>query len=120
MPNLKEHLAISGVASVGTYLFMCNYYKRDIDAGEMFVCAGAGTICGVAPDIFEPAIHPHHRAFGHSVTFGALLARVAMTTCHKENGDWEEFQKVLMAVVVVSYIAHLLSDACTPRRLPII
>jgi membrane-bound metal-dependent hydrolase YbcI (DUF457 family) len=83
-------------------------------------CTGLGLVVGTAPDALEPATDPNHRAFGHSLALGAGLAKFAMTTCNKKNGDWEEFQKILVAVAIVAYLAHLIADACTPKGLPLL
>jgi membrane-bound metal-dependent hydrolase YbcI (DUF457 family) len=120
MPNLNEHLAIGSAAGAGTYMIMCKYYRRNVDLGELLLCTGVGTVCGIAPDVFEPAIHPHHRAFGHSLALSACLAKFAATFCTKENGNWQQFQKILAAVAIVSYLAHLFADALTPRCLPVV
>lgn len=120
MPNIKQHLAISSVASGGTYYVMCRYYGRQPDLGELLVCTGVGLLAGAAPDAFEPALHPNHRALGHSLGVGAGLAKFAMTKCCKENGDWLEFQKILVAVGIVSYLCHLIADGCTPKGLPLL
>ena len=120
MPNLKEHLGISVVASAGTYFAMCKYYNRQPDLGELLVCTGVGLLTGAAPDAIEPAIHPNHRALGHSLGLGAGLAKFALTKCCKENGDWQEFQKILVGVAIVSYMCHLIADGCTPRGIPLL
>ena len=120
MPNFKEHLGLSALVSTGTYLGMCRYYGRHPDLGEILVCAGIGICAGAAPDIFEPATNPHHRALGHSVALGAALTKFAITNCSPENGNWEEFLKIAAAVASVAYLAHLIADTLTPNSLPLL
>jgi inner membrane protein len=120
MPNLKQHLAISGVVSAGTYLAMCQYYGRKPDLGEFMICEAVGLVAGTVPDALEPAIHPNHRALCHSMALGGGLAKFALVNCCKENGDWEEFLKILAAVATVCYVTHLVADACTPKGLPLL
>lgn len=120
MPNFKEHLVISSAVTSITYLSLCKYFDRRPDLAEFLICESIGVVTGAAPDIFEPAVHPNHRAFGHSLTLGVGLARYAFLKCRNENDDWEQFQKIVVVVVVVAYLAHLLADAFTPRRLPVI
>lgn len=120
MPNFKEHLGLSAVVSTGTYLAMCRYYDRHPNLGELLVCAGIGIGAGTAPDIFEPATNPHHRAIGHSVALGTALTKFAITNCSRENGNWEEFLKIVAAVACVAYLAHLIADALTPNSLPLL
>jgi inner membrane protein len=120
LPNLKQHLAISGVASAATYFAMCKYYNRQPDLGELLVCEGFGLFTGVAPDAIEPAIHPNHRAFGHSLALGTGLTKFAIVNCCKENGDWQEFLKILLAVGTVTYVCHLIADGFTAKGLPLL
>jgi membrane-bound metal-dependent hydrolase YbcI (DUF457 family) len=118
MPNFKDHLLISGFASAGTYLVMCRYYGRQPHLGELILCTGTGLLTGALPDVIEPAIHPNHRAFGHSILVGGGLAKLAMTNCARENAAWEEFLKILAAVGTVAYVCHLIADGLTPTGLP--
>ena len=119
MPNFKEHLGLSALVSTGTYLAMCRYYDRHPNLGELLVCAGIGIGAGAAPDIFEPATNPHHRAVGHSLAVATGLTKFAITKCNRENGDWQEFLKIAAAVATVSYVAHLVADGFTPNGLPL-
>lgn len=120
MPNFKQHLMISAVASGVTYFAMCRYYGRPANFGEFLTCEGAGVFSGAAPDLIEPAINPNHRALGHSVTLGAGLAKIAVDKCDRENSDWRQFSKILVAVIVVCYLAHLIADGLTPKGLPLL
>lgn len=120
MPNSKEHLGISAFVSSGTYLAMCRYYDRNPNLGELLVCAGIGIGAGAAPDFFEPATNPHHHALGHSMALGTALTKFAITHCSRENGNWDEFLKIAAAVATVSYLAYLIADALTPKRLPLL
>jgi membrane-bound metal-dependent hydrolase YbcI (DUF457 family) len=120
MPDFKQHLAISGVATAATYFFMCNYYGRQLDFGEFLACEGVGLVAGAAPDALEPATDPNHRALGHSLALGTGLAKLAIAKCSKENGDWEEFLKIAAAVAIVAYIVHLIADGFTAKGLPLL
>jgi inner membrane protein len=120
VPNLKQHFAISTVTSAVTYFAMCKYLAREPDFGELLICEAAGMVTGAAPDILEPAVNPHHRAFGHSLALGTGLTKYAQLKCGRENTDWKQFQKILVAVVIVAYLAHLVADAFTPRGIPML
>ena len=120
MPNFREHLGLSAVVSAGMYFGMCRYYGRRPALGELLVCEGIGIAAGAAPDIFEPATDPHHRGFGHSVALGTALTKVAITNCNRENGSWQEFLKIAVAVASVSYVVHLIADGFTPNGLPLL
>ena len=120
MSNLGTHLAIGAGSGAGTYLLMCKYYGRKPDLGEALVSTGIGMLAAAAPDVLEPAVSPNHRAFGHSLTLGAGLVRLALTQCSKESGSWQEIEKILLAVALVSYLSRLVADGCTPRGLPLL
>ena len=120
MANFKEHaLASTGTAAL-TYLVMCHYYHREPTFGEGAVCAGIGLASGVAPDWFEPSLHPHHRQFCHSLTAGAFLLRGGATICGDSNQQWTEFSKIMLACAIVGYLTHLVLDGCTARGLPLL
>lgn len=119
MPDLRTHFVVSGTVGVGTYLLMCQYYQRPPRLDELLVCTGTSLLSGIVPDTLEPALNPNHRAIGHSVALGAGLAQLAISTCG-ETGEWEEFQKILLAVAIVSYVSHLVADAFTPKGLPLL
>ena len=120
MPNFSEHLGLSAVVSAGMYFGMCRYYGRQPALGELLVSGGIGIAAGAAPDIFEPATDPNHRALGHSVALGTALTKFAIINCSPENSSWEEFVKIAVAVATVSYLAHLIADALTPKSLPLV
>ena len=99
-----------------------------VDKGEAPSCAKniatagvMGAIAGKLPDIFEPATHPNHRQFLHSVLFFALLAK-GMHSLYKWQPE-EEWQKALRNIGLVAgagYASHLLLDSLTPKSLPFI
>jgi hypothetical protein len=120
MPNFREHLGLSAVVSAGMYFGMCRYYGREPALGELLVCEGIGMAAGAAPDIFEPATDPNHRALGHSVALGTALTKFAIMNCNRENADWQEFLKITAAVATVSYVVHLIADGFTPNGLPLL
>lgn len=120
MANFNEHVIVSAAAAGVTYLAMCRYYRRELFFGEGVACIATGAIAGIAPDLLEPAIHPHHRQFCHSATVGALLAGTGATLCTTTSEGWTDAAKILIACTLVGYITHLILDACTPRGLPLL
>jgi membrane-bound metal-dependent hydrolase YbcI (DUF457 family) len=108
----------------------------------------AGGVTGAKlPDLFEPAIHPHHRGFAHSGT--VLTANFAFLTSETLNGWIQSLksaaaerrlkaqlnpQSALMHSIIAwlleflagvlpslfgGYASHLLCDATTPFGIPI-
>jgi membrane-bound metal-dependent hydrolase YbcI (DUF457 family) len=120
MPNFKEHLALSAVASAGTYFAMCRYYGRRSDLAELLVFEGVCILAGTAPDILEPATNPNHRALGHNVAVGTFLTKFAIANCSRKNPDWQEFLKIAATVAIVSYAVHLIADGFTAKGLPLL
>jgi membrane-bound metal-dependent hydrolase YbcI (DUF457 family) len=73
------------------------------------------------PDILEPASHPNHRQFFHSVAFAGLIGTAALKLHRWEPDD--EFDKVVRFALLVgagAYLIHLLLDACTSKSLPLV
>jgi inner membrane protein len=120
MANLKEHAWLGAGTGILTYAILCHFYERSFDFGEMLGCAAVGTAAAVAPDIVEPALHPHHRSFAHSLVAGSGLVRLAISFCDAENYDWDEWHKILWGVATAGYLSHLVADGCTPRGLPLL
>lgn len=73
------------------------------------------------PDILEPAVHPNHRQFFHSVVFASLLG-MAGYKVYKWNPDnpFDEVVRFVLMVAIGAYGIHLLLDANTPKSLPLI
>jgi inner membrane protein len=82
---------------------------------------GGGLLGAKLPDVFEPAIHSHHRKFFHSLVVAGGLAWAIRKVL-----DWPREtreQRLLRAAVLgvaVGYASHLALDAMTPRSLPLI
>ncbi len=83
--------------------------------------AALAAICTNLPDKLEPAIHPHHRQFFHSLAFAGMLG-LGMYKLYKwetKTGQ-EDLLKFCLLVVGGSYLIHLAMDACTSRSLPLL
>jgi len=120
MANLKEHAWIGAGAGVLTYAILCHIYERRFDFGEMLGCAALSTVAATVPDVIEPALHPHHRSFAHSLVTGSSLVRLAIGFCDPENDYWNPWQKTLWASATAGYLSHLVADGCTPHGLPLL
>lgn len=81
----------------------------------------AGALFTGLPDKLEPAIHPNHRQFFHSVV---VLAGVGYLTYRaykwQPTNDWEGILRWLIIVGGVAYCTHLVLDACTAKSLPFV
>lgn len=83
--------------------------------------ATLGALLGSLPDIIEPAIHPHHRQFFHSVAFGLAVAwGMAKVFEWKPTEPAHRLVRGVGLIAGTAYLAHLLMDASTPRSIPLV
>lgn len=76
---------------------------------------------GTLPDLVEPAHHPHHRQFFHSVAFAALLGYLGYKLYRwKPDEQWQQVVRMLGLVAIGAYLVHLSMDAVTPKSLPLV
>jgi inner membrane protein len=120
MANTKAHIGGGAVCGMVTYAAMCKQLDRPADLGELLLCLSAGIVGGLAPDILEPAISPHHRSVAHSITGGLSLWAYVQSRCGQENQGWNEFAKILFASFAAGYFSHLALDLYTPSGLPLL
>lgn len=86
-----------------------------------FASAALADVSSTLPDLIEPACHPNHRQFFHSITFLAIVG----VGLHKLF-TWEpedEIETTLkwgLVAVAGAYGVHLLMDACTRKSLPLV
>ncbi len=79
------------------------------------------SFCTNLPDWLEPAVHPHHRQFFHSVAFAAMIGGGMYKLSQWETQtDGEKLLKFCLMVAGGAYLAHLAMDACTKRSLPLL
>lgn len=72
------------------------------------------------PDLLEPAIHPNHRAFFHSVVAGGLIAAgVHRAWYWTPETDLDRLLRGITLLVGSAYLCHLLLDALTAKSLPL-
>lgn len=84
---------------------------------------GAGVAAALAnlPDKLEPAIHPHHRQFFHSIVcaVGVGIAGLKLYEWQPEE-DWKKALRFVFLAGCGAYLIHLALDACTAKSLPLI
>ena len=114
----KQHLllgALTGIIVYGASKFL-NKEKPDIKGAVGSMVAGG--ITALLPDIIEPPTNPNHRGLFHSVTLLALL--IGGNFGILRDDQLPRDVKEVIALLSSSYGSHLLSDASTPRGLPLI
>lgn len=78
-----------------------------------------GAVCTAIPDYLEPALHPNHRQFFHSVAFaGVLIYGFRRLYEWNVKTPSEELARKLGMIGIGAYLIHLACDATTPKSLP--
>ncbi|HZS67388.1 MAG TPA: metal-dependent hydrolase [Burkholderiales bacterium] len=82
--------------------------------------SAAALLTGI-PDYLEPAVHPNHRQFFHSVVFAGLVGYGVHKAYKWQPTDgWEEFLRWLAIIGGTAYLVHLALDAFTAKSLPLV
>jgi len=119
VPNGTTHRVGAAVVIGGISSHIEN--KNGQNTSKPLVHAGLAAFCGTLPDFLEPALHPNHRQFFHSLTFATALG-CGLYKLHKwqpqEKGD--KLLKTLGMIAGGAYLVHLAMDSTTPASLPVI
>lgn len=119
MSNALAHRTGAAVL-VGGYLLAREGFKGKITHAPVTGSILAA-ICTNIPDWLEPAVHPHHRQFFHSVAFAAMIGGGMYKLSQWETEtEGEKLLKFCLLVAGSAYLAHLAMDACTKRSLPLL
>jgi len=118
MATTKQHLIVAGSLGLIGYSFYCESTGRAFSFAEAAASVGIAALGGIAPDLFEPALHPNHRGVCHGVLAGGVLARSSLASWN--DGSLPQWFRVIAALFAVGYISHLTLDACTPKGLPLV
>ena len=149
MANRKDHLFFGGIAGVGACLVAAAINGQKLTLTELIGSALSAVIAARVPDWLEPATHPNHRAFFHSLTFasvglpplwtGLLQEREeqlrAAAACElnsttalnrreadmwREQARWRRLYAGILLGFIPGYVSHLAADALTPKSLPLL
>lgn len=111
---------LAAAAVVGSYCFSQEGGKKERSIKPVAGALLAGYLTKL-PDVLEPAVHPNHRQFFHSLAFAGVLG-VAAYKIHQ----WEpespagEVARFAMLVGAAAYFIHLAIDAGTSKSLPLL
>lgn len=100
-------------------------HASEVQRGEATAWPLAGgalaAILTKLPDVLEPAVHPHHRQFFHSVACAALVA-AGWKKLHEwqPQSDEGRFMRKVGMIGTGAYLCHLALDALTARSLPLV
>jgi membrane-bound metal-dependent hydrolase YbcI (DUF457 family) len=90
-------------------------------SAKPFVGAGLAAMLTNLPDIIEPASHPNHRQFFHSLAFAGLLVLATRKVYNwKTDNSFDEAVRFVLLVGSGAYLVHLLLDSGTAKSLPVI
>ncbi len=84
--------------------------------------AGAviASICTNIPDWLEPASHPHHRQFFHSIAFATMIGGgIYKLSKWETQTEGDKLLKFCLMAAGSAYLVHLAMDAFTTRSLPL-
>ena len=109
-------------AGAGIFLVMAN---QEEVAGEKtawpLVGGVAGSVLTCLPDRIEPAIHPNHRQFFHSLIFAAGLGYCFLKVKQWEpEGEEGAIVRKIALIGIAAYLVHLALDATTAKSLPMV
>lgn len=119
MANGITHQLVAAVA-VGSACFYAESHQSQRTAKPLLGAALSAVLTNL-PDMLEPASHPNHRQFFHSLAFAGVLGMAAhkLYTWEPDN-SFDEATRFVLLVGVGAYLIHLLLDAGTPKSLPLI
>lgn len=109
--NRKEHLygaLFFYIMSVGIIFLVTDIQIPFIEYIYGFFAA---LICGMLPDIIEPATHGNHRGAFHSI-WALLISGLTILAAIYLLVNY------LLFFCCIGYVSHLLLDSTTPRGLP--
>lgn len=120
MPSFQSHLLAGAVSGGAIDIIRKVKEKKPLDNSNILMVVGdvcLGAVGGVLPDKLEPAIHPMHRKFFHSMLFfGIIVVGVVLLWQIDKIPEWI---KVAVTVIAGAFIIHLVLDSFTPAGLPI-
>ncbi len=119
MANGPTH-SLVGAVTVGTDLGWSEKHCGEQSAKPIAGAVLAGGLTKL-PDILEPARHPHHRQFFHSLAFAGLLGWGASKVYEwQPEHPVDKAIRFVLLVGAASYMVHLALDACTSKSLPLL
>jgi len=119
MPCGTTHRLINFIATAGYLASRPEEQQKGI--AHPLVAGTASALLASLPDAIEPAIHPHHRQFFHSVAFAGLVGYGLYRAYHwKPETDGQKVQRSAVLLVGSAYLLHLAADLFTPRSIPVL
>jgi len=120
MACATEHAAFNFVAVIAATAAVQQRSDQPVD-GTALAMGTAAALLPSLPDVLEPALHPNHRRFFHSVTF-VIAVGYGLHRAYKwaPQTPWEQLARMAALVAGAAYLGHLARDAFTAKSLPLI
>lgn len=111
---------LGAALTVGTVALIADDRQAEPSATPL-AAAGIAYVSGTLPDILEPAYHPNHRQFCHSLVFAGMVS-LGMYKAYKwqPESTLQEWLRLAALAVGGAYLVHLAMDGTTPKGLPIL
>lgn len=109
-------------AGLSAFLVHSNHEaKNGVSTLKPLVSGLAAAGLGKLPDHLEPAIHPNHRQFFHSVVMAGVLG-YGMYKAYKWTPEDPAYQLLRWALLIAggAYLTHLVMDGFTAKSLPLV
>lgn len=116
--NGEAHRVVGGVVGGAAYLVCCKLLGNEATLPGLAISVGVGVVGASLHDLLEPASHPNHRAFFHSIAFNGLIA-VSLRKAWLSPAISAD-QKTMLTIAGCACISHPCLDALTPKGLPLI
>lgn len=119
MACVQTHRLIAA-AAVGSYCFCQDAGRQEQSIKPLAGALLAGQLTQL-PDLLEPAVHPNHRQFFHSLAFAGMLGVATYKVYQwRPESEFGEIARFVMLVGSAAYFIHLLVDAGSPKSLPLV
>lgn len=119
MPNALAHR----VGAALTLAIAAAHEEQNgcVQTTKPLTAAVAGAMLGTLPDILEPALHPNHREFFHSLACAGLIGLGIFRAYRWEpTSEVEEILRFLLLTAGGAFLTHLAMDALTSKGLPLL
>lgn len=119
MANGAAH-RLGAALAVGGVVLAADHNLTKLTAKPL-VAASLAYMSGTLPDILEPAHHPNHRQFCHSLVFAGAIG-LGMYKAYKWKPETmlQEWFRFAALVVGGAYLVHLAMDGTTAKGLPFV
>jgi hypothetical protein len=95
--------------------------EKKKQTAKPIIGGGLGALCGTLPDLVEPALHPNHRQFFHSLLFAGVIAYGGYKLYKwRSDEEWQKWLRFGGMVAIGAYLIHLMMDGTTPKSLPLV